>query len=107
MGRIGIFTLFTYGVSAIADKLLNKIIADNKLKNIILDNYDMTFVFENDITVRLWNHNKWYAWACRGVIQKKDRLVFSWDDERPRRKTMNKILKLADRFFIDNINGMV
>ena len=107
MGRISIFTLFNYNVSPTADKLLNKIITDSKLKNVIINDYDMTFVFENDITVRLWNRNKWYAWASRGDIRKKEKFVFSWIDERPRRRTMNKLLELADRFFTDKIGGTI
>lgn len=43
--------------------------------------------------IKIWNKNKWYAWACRGHIDN-----YHWSDKMPSRKVLNKLRSALEDF---------
>ncbi len=105
--RISIFTIFNDPVSPDLDSILNYILKQHKLKDVIYENaYWFVLCFGDKIKIRAWNTSKWFAWFCRGEIEMSDNCILRWDDSRPSRRTMNKILNAIDEYHKEKISTL-
>lgn len=101
---IGIFTLFNYQVSENLDEAFKKIISEHKLIKIEYSrNFFIRLFFDGGIEIETWNANKYYAWLSRGYIEKDGNTILSWDGERPKRRTMNKLIKAIKKYTQEKI----
>lgn len=110
--RISIFVGFNHGVDIVLDTLLNKILDSNRITDYIEERCHFTIEFEDGTTVKAWNNNKWYAWMCIGEIKISDNkntcnYTYKWNDKRPKRKTMNRMLAALDSFKIDKFISII
>lgn len=94
--KIPIFTGFNDPVNKELDVILNKL-TKLKLTKIGSNYYWANMTFEDDENnwyyVEYWNSNKWYAWFSEGKICLNGSQIFKWRYTRPKRSTMNRILK--------------
>lgn len=100
MEKISLFTNFNYKVSPELDAILKKLLSEYELKDIVYQYYDIKLIFEKNVEVIACNSYKWYSWFHYGRIYINGKLLFKWEKERPRRKTMNKILEKICNFSI-------
>lgn len=107
--KIPFLTSFTYTVGGILDVALS-----NLIKNYEITDYSncdeyyfvLTFVEKNSgktITMKAWDSNKWYAWMSEGSFIFEDGKMVMWKDCRPRRKTMNMLIKKINIFLKNKI----
>lgn len=93
MEKISLFTIFNYKVSPELETILKKLLSEYELKDVVYLCYDIRLIFEKNVEVIASNNYKWYSWFSYGRIYINGKLLFKWENERPRRKTMNKILE--------------
>ena len=107
MRKVGLFTNFIYQVDENVDNILNQIMDNHELTEFVYnDEYTMNLRFGNKISAKLWNAERYYAWLSRGEIKVNGELFFTWSHARPKRKTMNRLLKLMDRFIEKRIKSL-
>lgn len=104
--RIPIFTFFNHERDEVLDSCLLNLINNYEITDISYDSYEMNIMFSNnktEVIFHAWNRNKWYAWLSSGYIKiaSKEASVpnYYWDDSRPKRKTMNKLLKKISEYY--------
>ena len=74
---------------------ISKIIEDSR--------YQLTIKFKNDIIIKAWNSNKYYAWLIHGTIIKDGNILLDYNEERPSLKTMALLRKTIDQYYKDLI----
>lgn len=85
------------------DKQLNDLINELlflDIKKLEIDEYYIFINFldtNNDITLNIWNRNKYYAWCSRGEFKMFNK-TYKWDNKRPKRMTMAKLLLKIDNY---------
>lgn len=85
------------------DKTLNKKLSSaikSGIEYAFKTRFDLDIRFKDGTTCRLWNENKWYAWASKGNIISPDGSAYIWDNKRPSRKTMIKLQKALEAYDI-------
>lgn len=93
------FTLMNYGADLVLDSLLKSGL-ESGIKNIYTnDAFFITVEFNNGLTMRAWNVNKYYAWLHEGIFTFPDGKCYRWQDGRPKRKTMARLYKSLRNFF--------
>lgn len=102
---IGIFTNFDYEVSEELDAVLRKALNTRKLEKAEYDEYYVTLHFEGGVRIKAWDVNRYFAWLARGSVEKDGETILRWDGARPRRKTMNRLLKLLERHVLERTKG--
>lgn len=107
MNKINLLTVFFYNVDDNVDYLLNQIMDNYELTELVYnDEYTVTLRFGNKISAKLWNSGRYSAWLSQGKIKVNGELFFTWDQARPRRKTMNRLLKLMEGFIEKRIKSL-
>ena len=97
MNKLGFYlTIFNYCVDSILDSILNKEL-DSGISECITNSFYIDITFNTGVKATLWNENKWYAWLSRGNIGN-----YTWDNARPRRKTMWRLKKEIEKYFVEN-----
>lgn len=89
-------TLFIYDVDSTLDSILNKEL-DSGISECIISECYLDITFNTGVKAKLWNEGKWFAWVSRGNIGK-----YTWDEARPRRKTMWRLMKEIEKYFVEN-----
>lgn len=107
MKRIGIFTSLNYPVCEEVDAVLCKILDKRQLSGVDTNEYYMMLHFGDNVAVRIWNTNRWYGWMMRGEVSIGDVSIFKWNECRPRRRTMNVIIKKVSCFLKNKIDSMI
>lgn len=109
--RIPLFTRFNDVKDLILDNYLLNLINNYEITDISCNSYYMDITFSNNNTkviFHAWNTNKWYAWLHKGYIKIISKGApdqnYYWDDSRPRRKTMNKLLKKISDYYNKILN---
>lgn len=109
MKKISLFTIFNYKVSPELEAILEKLLSEYELKDVVYQLSYIKLVFEKNVEVIAYNECRWHSWFAYGKIYINGELFFKWNEERPRRKTMNKILEkignLSIKTLEDKING--
>lgn len=107
MSKIKLLTFFIYDVDYNVDYLLNQIMDNHELTELVYnDEYTMTLRFGNKISAELWNSGRYSAWLSLGKIKVNGELFFTWSQARPRRKTMNRLLRLMDGFIEKRVKSL-
>lgn len=92
-----IFCVLNYSVDKVLDTILSKCI-DSGIKSYKTTAYFMNIDFNNGINAVLWNANKYYAWISEGYIG-----TYSFRGVQPSKKTMRKLNKEIEKYFINTI----
>lgn len=100
---IGIFTNLNYGVSEELDTVLREALNTLKLEKAEYGEYYVTLHFEGGVSIKAWDENRYFAWLVRGSVEKDGETILRWDGVRPRRRTMNRLLKLLKRHVLERI----
>lgn len=107
MSKIKLLTCFIYGVDDNVDHLLNQIMDNHELTGLVYnDEYTMTLRFGNKISAELCNSGRYFAWLSEGEIKVNGELFFTWNHARPKRKTMNRLLRLMDGLIEKRIKSL-
>ena len=104
---IGIFTNFNYVVSEELDAVLSETLNTRKLEKAEYDGYYVTLHFEGGVSIKAWNENRYFAWLASGTVEKDGETILRWDGARPRRRTMNRLLKLLERHVLEMIKEQI
>lgn len=100
---IGIFTNFNHEVSEELDAVLRETLNTRKLEKAEYGEYYVTLHFEGGVRIKAWDENRYFAWLARGTVEKYGETILRWDGARPRRRTMNRLLKLLKRHVLEMI----
>jgi hypothetical protein len=65
--------------------------------------YRIFIDFGNGYTMHAWNANKFYSWLSDGTVKDGEELIYKWEDERPRAKTMYKLNRLITSYYATTI----
>ena len=90
------FKLFIYDVDSTLDGILNKEL-ESGVSECIINGFYIEITFNTGVKAKFWNTNKWFAWLGRGIIGN-----YIWDDARPRKKTMWRLKKEIEKYFVEN-----
>ena len=103
MNKIGIFTAFKYSADVTLDHVIGTIMDCFELSDVRYLGSWMTLYFGESIVLEVWNSNKYYAWLAEGKVWLHDKLIYSWDCSRPKRKTMNRLIMMLNGFVTDRM----
>lgn len=79
---------FNYPIDYTLDTLLRKSMKSG-IKDVSGDSYFIYLTFNDGVKAKLWNVNRYYAWACKGFIGE-----YSFEDGRPTVEIMHKLIQL-------------
>lgn len=101
--RVPFFTNFIYCEDSIVDSVINRLIDKCEIYEIDVYCSWMTITFRKFnpyeiYKLEVWNSTKWSGWLNTGNLSFFDKSVFSWKYARPKRKTMNRLLKKINEF---------
>ena len=89
-------TFFNHSVDLALDGILNKQL-DSGISECTSSRFYINITFKTGVKAILWNENKWYGWLSEGNIGN-----YTWNNVRPRRKTMWRLKKEIEKYFIEN-----
>lgn len=102
---ISILIRFNYNVDELLDAILNQAL-DSGINRVDSKGYFLNVLFNDGGQLNGWNMNKYHAWLSKGTYyfpkQEGDKdydiNTYKWENARPSRKTMNRILKEFSNF---------
>lgn len=72
------------------------------IEDITIETYYMKIKFKNEVTARLWNGNKFYAWLSQGsFVDKSGKTIYEYDNARPSRDVMWMLYKAIRKYWHD------
>lgn len=86
---------FNYPVDPILDIKLSRLL-DSGISECSVSHYYIHITFGTGVKGKFWNESKWYAWLFTGSIN-----GYTWKYARPSRKTMWKLIKEIEKYFIE------
>ena len=107
MEKIGIFTDFLYPKSSTVDNILGWLISKYELSDVKFDKYYVILVFKGGISAKILNTCDPSTWASTGSVKKGSDEFHRWNNMRPSRKTMNRMLKIINAYMTDKITRML
>lgn len=84
------FTMYNYDSDEMLTYMLNTCL-DSGIVNIAKSGFHIYILFGNDIILRGWNENRYYAWLKHGQFISPTDTIYKWDHTRPTKKTLVRL----------------